>query len=58
MKCGGCESNVTDKINEIEGIISVSAMHKDNSVELEFDETKTSLEVIKQVITDAGFSVE
>lgn len=58
MKCGGCEANVTGKIKEIEGIISVSANHKDNLVELEFDENKTALDTIKQVITDAGFTIE
>ncbi len=58
MKCGGCETNVTEKVKEIEGIISVSALHKDDSVELEFDENKTSLDEITKVITDAGFTVE
>ena len=58
MKCGGCETTITDKVKEIDGVISVSAKHKDNSVDLEFDETKTSLDAITQVITDAGFSVE
>ncbi len=58
MKCGGCEANVTGKIKEIEGIISVSANHKDNLVELEFDENKTALDTIKQVIADAGFTIE
>ncbi len=58
MKCGGCETNVTGKIKEIDGVISVSASHKDNLVEVEFDETRTDPDVIKQVITDADFTVE
>ncbi len=58
MKCGGCETNVTQQVSAIEGVISVSADHKENQVDLEFDETKTSIETIIEVITEAGFAVE
>lgn len=58
MKCGGCESSVSEKVGAIDGVISVKPMHKENRVDVEFDATKTSQEEIVQVITDAGFSVE
>lgn len=58
MKCGGCESTVKTKLNTIEGIISVEAMNKENKVDVEFDAGVTSIEVISQAITDAGFVVE
>ncbi len=58
MKCGGCESNVKTKLAEIDGVISVEAMNKENKVDVEFDSAKTNVEAISQAITDAGFVVE
>ena len=58
MKCGGCETNVTGKLQAIDGVLSVKASSKDNEVDVEFDAEKTSLDVITDVITEAGFSVE
>jgi copper chaperone len=58
MKCGGCEANVTGKLEAIDGVLSVKASSKDNQVDVEFDAGKTSLEAIVDAITDAGFTVE
>ena len=58
MKCGGCEANVTSKLKAIDGVLSVSASNKDNEVNVEFDTEKTGLEVIADIIVDAGFTVE
>ncbi|MCF6203868.1 MAG: cation transporter [Methylococcaceae bacterium] len=58
MKCGGCESNVTTKLETIDGVISVNAMSKEKKVEVEFNTEKTNIEEISQAITDAGFVVE
>ncbi len=58
MKCGGCETNVSTKLQAIDGVLSVHASSKDNEVKVEFDADKTSLGVITDAITDAGFTVE
>ncbi len=58
MKCGGCESNVKNKLDTIDGVISVEAMNKENKVDVEFDAAKTDVEEISTAITDAGFVVE
>ncbi len=58
MKCGGCEANVTGKLNAIEGVLSVNASFKNNEVNVEFDAEKTSLDVIVDTIIDSGFTVE
>lgn len=58
MKCGGCESNVTNKLNTIEGVVSVKASAKDNEVSVEYDAGKTDLDAITEAITEAGFTVE
>jgi copper chaperone len=58
MKCGGCEANITGKLEAINGVISVKASFKDKEVSVEYDEEKTSLDTIKDTITGAGFTVK
>ncbi len=58
MKCGGCESNISDKLKAIAGVSSIKASSKDNEVSVEFDTEITSLEIIKGAIVDAGFTPE
>jgi copper chaperone len=58
MKCGGCETNVKDKLQAVEGINTVTAAFKSNEVVVEFDGDKVNLDTIKNVITQAGFTVE
>jgi copper chaperone len=57
MKCGGCETNVTGKLEAISGVLSVKASQKDKEVSVEYDAEKTSLDTIKNAITGAGFTV-
>lgn len=57
MKCGGCESSVKDKLSSLAGIISVHPSHKDNRVDVEYDEAMIDPATIAQNIADAGFEV-
>ena len=58
MKCGGCEANITGKLEAIIGVISVKASFKDKEVSVEYDTEKTSLDTINSTITSAGFTVK
>jgi len=58
MKCGGCETNITGKLEAINGVISARASCKDNVVSVEYDTEKTNLDTIKGTITGAGFTVK
>jgi len=58
MKCGGCEANVTSKLEAIDGVLSVQASSKDKEVNVEFDAEKTSLDAITKAVANAGFTVE
>jgi copper chaperone len=58
MKCGGCETNITSKLEAIDGVLSVQASSKNKEVHVEFDAEKTSLDVITKAVADAGFTVE
>ena len=57
MKCGGCESTVSKAVQALAGIAEVKPDHKAKTVEVEFDESQTSLEAIKQAIAAQGFQV-
>lgn len=58
MKCGGCETNVKNKLSALAGVLSVTASSKEKKVEVEYDAAQTNLEAIKAAIIEAGFSVE
>jgi copper chaperone len=58
MKCGGCETNITGKLEAINGVVSVNASFKDKEVSVEYDTEITSLDTIKNTITGAGFTVK
>lgn len=58
MKCGGCESNVTNKLKTVDGVLSVNASSRDNEVSVEYDADKTGLDAIAEAIVEAGFTVE
>jgi copper chaperone CopZ len=58
MKCGGCESNVVGKLQQLDGVVTVQASHKDNQVSVEFDSEKTDVDALTAVISAAGFVVE
>ncbi|MCX7099127.1 MAG: heavy-metal-associated domain-containing protein [Methylococcales bacterium] len=57
MKCGGCEANVTGKLEAVNGVESVKAAFKENTVAVDYDPELTSLAALKDVITGAGFTV-
>jgi copper chaperone len=57
MKCGGCENNVTTKLKSMGGVTSATASRQDQAVTVEFDSNKTSLNAIKQAITETGYTV-
>ncbi len=57
MKCGGCETNIIEKLNAISGIISVTASAKHNEVSIEYNNELTDITTIKAAIKDAGFEV-
>lgn len=58
MKCGGCEANVKGKLSSIDGVLTVNASSKENTVDVEFDSTKTGLDIIKAAIVEVGYNVE
>ena len=58
MKCGGCENNVKEKLQAIDGVSAVNASFKDKRVTVEFDSAKIDVDDLIDVIIDAGFAVD
>ena len=57
MKCGGCETNITEKLKVISGVISVVASAKNNEISIEYNNELTDIDTIKATIIEAGFGV-
>ncbi|MEW6038162.1 MAG: heavy-metal-associated domain-containing protein [Pseudomonadota bacterium] len=57
MKCGGCENTVTKAVTALAGVTSVTASHKENRVDVDYDPAQTDPEAIRLAIADQGFTV-
>jgi len=55
MTCTGCENTIQEAITKIEGVTSVKASHLDSTAVVSFDSTQTSITVIGDAITEAGY---
>ena len=55
MSCDGCEANVTEALEALEGVSSVTASHEADEVRVEHDETAVDRETIATTIEDAGY---
>ncbi len=58
MKCGGCETTIKNTVQALDGVLLVNASSKNDQVDVEFDDSKASLDDIKTSITNAGFNVK
>ncbi|PKM11253.1 MAG: mercuric reductase [Gammaproteobacteria bacterium HGW-Gammaproteobacteria-10] len=58
MKCGGCENTLKNKLQALEGVLSIAASYQDNKATIEFDPLKIDVNIIGAAITEAGYTVE
>lgn len=58
MMCSHCENRVNKVLSQLDGVKSVKADHLAKCVDISFDESKISLDKIKQAIKDEGYEVE
>ena len=54
MHCTGCSSRLEKVLNNLDGV-KAQVSFEDKKVIVEYDDTKTSLDDIKEAIGDAGF---
>ncbi|QSG02351.1 heavy-metal-associated domain-containing protein [Natranaeroarchaeum sulfidigenes] len=56
MSCEGCEQNIEESLQELDGVIQVSADHESESVEVGTDDDVREND-IHAAIKDAGYQV-
>jgi mercuric ion transport protein len=58
MVCTGCEETINHSVKKIEGVVQVNTSHKEGISIIEFDNTKTNKNKIKEVIQSKGYVVK
>lgn len=58
MHCAGCSTRLEKVLNNLEGIETAKVSLEEKKATIKYDETKISLESIKETIEDAGFKGE
>ena len=57
MTCGGCENAVKFSLQQIKGVEEVAASFRQNVVDVTFDETRVTPDVIRTTIEGLGYEV-
>ncbi len=55
MNCASCPYMVKKAISKVDGVLSVSATMKDRSATVAFDDTKTSVDQVREATASIGF---
>ena len=55
MHCAGCSTRLEKVLNNLEGVKIAKVSLEEKKATIKYDETKISLENIKESIEDAGF---
>lgn len=58
MMCAHCEGRVNKAVGALKGVSSVAADHEKEIVDVVFDASETSLDMIKETIREQGYDVE
>lgn len=58
MHCAGCSTRLERVLNNLEGVETAHVSLEEKKATIKYDETKISLESIKEAIEDAGFKGE
>ena len=57
MTCASCEEHIKHAVNELPGIVSVSANSNDGTTNVKFDNSKTDKSTITKAINGTGYKV-
>jgi copper chaperone len=58
MTCGHCKMAVTNALKELDGVKNVEVHLQDSTVDVDYDETKVSVEKLKEAIEEQGYDVK
>lgn len=57
MTCGGCVNSVTKALKGVNGVQEANVNLEKGQATVEFDDTKTNVDALKNAIEDAGYDV-
>ncbi len=57
LVCPMCAQKIETALQKVDGVTSASVLYNASKAKVEFDETKTSLDDLKNVITGLGYVV-
>lgn len=57
MTCGGCVNSVTNALKQIDGVNNVQVSLADKNAVIDFDDSKTNVDSLKEAVEDAGYDV-
>ncbi|AEH47807.1 copper chaperone CopZ [Parageobacillus thermoglucosidasius] len=58
MTCNHCKMAVTNALQELEGVNRVEVHLDKGTVDVDYDETKVSLDQLKEAIEEQGYDVK
>ncbi|MFC4183140.1 copper chaperone CopZ [Saccharococcus thermophilus] len=58
MTCNHCKMAVTNALQELEGVNRVEVHLEKGTVDVDYDETKISLDKLKEAIEEQGYDVK
>lgn len=57
MTCSGCEKHVEHAVNQLDGIVQVSASYEEEKATVTYDASKVALKEIKEAIHRSGYKI-
>lgn len=57
MTCTGCENSINKSVEKLAGIAEVKSSHVDKKTVVKYDESKVTVEEIKEAIAQAGYTI-
>jgi copper chaperone CopZ len=57
MTCASCEEHINHSVNQLNGILNVKSSYENENAEIEFDNSKTTIEEIEKAVNSTGYSV-
>jgi copper chaperone CopZ len=57
MTCTSCEEHINHSVNQLNGILKVKSSYENGNTEIEFDNSKTTVEEIEKTVNSTGYSV-
>lgn len=57
MTCGGCTGSVTNALKRVDGVGEVKVSSPTGKATVQYDETRTSPDLLRSAVTHAGYEV-